>query len=1015
MKKELRRLVSADLCAQAADWFRRLVCLLALSASPTLLAGYNAGVPGCFADFEQAKAAVCSYLNPDTISNPGYAYYRDSCVTTTIPSMIVYARVVTLATGQSGNFSYSGSLSACGCPANASFVGGTCACDAGYLKDTQTGACYSPAGQELVAIKNAGPQRDPNCTNPVNGATGNKYQPEVDYPAVAGNPLVFERHYNATFTHARALGRNWLHTYDRLFAPSGTAQGAYVVVIRPDGPGYRFTRGATAWEADGDVNDRLIDIAVNGQTQWQLSVAEDNSTETYDASGRLLSIVFANTRRVELSYDANGRLQFVTDVLSGRSLRFTYADDINPQIATMTDPAGNVYGYQYSGAYNDKRLSSVKYPGTSSLTRQYLYNENAHTGGASLPDALTGILDEKGNRYGTYGYDSTGRGVYTKHAAGTDHYALAYNADGSTTVTDPLGAARTYSYTTVNDVRRQTGQNQPAGSGCLASFSTRTYDANGNIASSTDFDGKVTSHNWDLGRNLPTQTVEGGGTAQARTIAMEWHPDWRLTSRLTEPGRRTTRVYQGRPDPLNGNTPANCTSAANLPNGKAPGVLCRQVVQALDAAGVVDSAVPVQSTALSYDTDGNLLSRTDPGGQVTSYSYHATSSYSSNLGGPSDADFDKVTLLLKGSGANGSTSFPDLGAYKQSIVRGGGATVSTAQSVFGGSSIAFDGNSDYLMVPYSAQTSLVTQDFTIEMFVYKVANNSNAVRLWHPDGDLYDGVSVGIDPSGNLSVNLSTTGSAWNFSAPSIASLTNGQWYHLAVVRSGGSVFAFVNGVKYTVTSSLGANTPLYVHPSSTRVIGGQAGTNRSLNGYIDEFRITRGKARYTDNFTSPTVEFQTYSPNDVGHSKGDLASMTNSAGHVTQFTQYDRAGRVRQMVDAKGVVTDISYTPRGWVSTVVATPPGGVARTTSYSYDAVGQVTGVSHPDGSTLSYIYDAAQRLVGVTDAKGNAVSYTLDNMGNRVGEEIKDPAGVLRRGISRSFDALNRLQQATGSVQ
>lgn len=140
-----------------------------------------------------------------------------------------------------------------------------------------------------------------------------------------------------------------------------------------------------------------------------------------------------------------------------------------------------------------------------------------------------------------------------------------------------------------------------------------------------------------------------------------------------------------------------------------------------------------------------------------------------------------------------------------------------------------------------------------------------------------------------------------------------------------------------------------------------------------------------------------------------------HGTGSSPQFPLYDKAGRIRQMIDPKGVVTDITYTPRGWVSTVSTTAPGSTARFTNYSYDSVGQLTGVTQPDGSTLSYSYDAAHRLVGVTDAKGNTISYTLDNVGNRIGEEVRDPAGSLQRAISRSFDALNRLQQVTGAAQ
>jgi YD repeat-containing protein len=150
-----------------------------------------------------------------------------------------------------------------------------------------------------------------------------------------------------------------------------------------------------------------------------------------------------------------------------------------------------------------------------------------------------------------------------------------------------------------------------------------------------------------------------------------------------------------------------------------------------------------------------------------------------------------------------------------------------------------------------------------------------------------------------------------------------------------------------------------------------------------------------------------------TGHSIGDVQSVTDAAGHVTQYTLYDPAGRVRQMVDPKGITTDITYTPRGWVSTVTVTPPGGSGRVTTYSYDFVGQVTGVALPDDTSVSYTYDAAHRLTGASDARGNSVTYTLDDSGNRIGEELRDPGGSLQRTVSRSFDALNRLQQAVGA--
>ncbi len=80
-----------------------------------------------------------------------------------------------------------------------------------------------------------------------------------------------------------------------------------------------------------------------------------------------------------------------------------------------------------------------------------------------------------------------------------------------------------------------------------------------------------------------------------------------------------------------------------------------------------------------------------------------------------------------------------------------------------------------------------------------------------------------------------------------------------------------------------------------------------------------------------------------------------------------------------------------------------------------MGQLTSVGQPDGATLGFSYDSAHRLIGTSDSRGNSASFALDNMGNRVGEQIKDPSGTLQRSVSRSFDALNRLQQVTGALR
>ena len=177
---------------------------------------------------------------------------------------------------------------------------------------------------------------------------------------------------------------------------------------------------------------------------------------------------------------------------------------------------------------------------------------------------------------------------------------------------------------------------------------------------------------------------------------------------------------------------------------------------------------------------------------------------------------------------------------------------------------------------------------------------------------------------------------------------------------------------------------------------------------------------------TDPNNRLTTYSyyadtaftgvdPNAIGHTIGDLQSITNAAA-----TSPASPSTTKPAASAKAWMPKASpptpATPPEAGSAAPASPhPVGHARTTSYSYDAAGQLKVVTQPDGSTVTYSYDAAHRLIGIKDAQGNEVAYTLDNAGNRTAEQIKDPSGVLQRSINRSFDALNRLQQVSGAVQ
>ena len=153
----------------------------------------------------------------------------------------------------------------------------------------------------------------------------------------------------------------------------------------------------------------------------------------------------------------------------------------------------------------------------------------------------------------------------------------------------------------------------------------------------------------------------------------------------------------------------------------------------------------------------------------------------------------------------------------------------------------------------------------------------------------------------------------------------------------------------------------------------------------------------------------------NVGHTIGDLQSVTNPLGQVTTFTSYDGAGRLLSSTDANGAVTTQTYWPRGWIKTQTLAPVVGAAQTTSYAYYPTGLLQTVTMPDNSMLNYAYDDAHRLTDVTDAAGNKIHYVLDNVGNRTSEQVTDASGNLASTVSRVFDALNRVQTQTGLIQ
>jgi hypothetical protein len=84
----------------------------------------------------------------------------------------------------------------------------------------------------------------------------------------------------------------------------------------------------------------------------------------------------------------------------------------------------------------------------------------------------------------------------------------------------------------------------------------------------------------------------------------------------------------------------------------------------------------------------------------------------------------------------------------------------------------------------------------------------------------------------------------------SVAVIDPYTWNHIALTRSSGVANLYVNGNVVGTAAASGSCTGTYL------CLGGYYNTTYLHNGYIQDFRITKGLARYSANFTPPTTAF---------------------------------------------------------------------------------------------------------------------------------------------------------------
>ncbi|MDB4308913.1 DUF6531 domain-containing protein [Porticoccaceae bacterium] len=374
--------------------------------------------------------------------------------------------------------------------------------------------------------------------NPILPSDGRKIQREVDYQGGGTLPLSVSRHYSSVFI------RDGRDDHWRFNIGGGykldVEQGPNRILVRfPDTTtGIFISDGNGSWSTDPDIRLELQEINQNTvQTGWKLTT-ENDRVYNYDLSGQLDLVQY---RGYSHAYSYVGDDTIITD-LFGKTLTVTRND--NGRVSSFTDPDGGQYSYSYNV---NGEVTSVTYPDatpgdiTDNPMRIYHYEKAGH------PNALTGITDERGNRFATWTYDALGRADSSSHSDGADLVTIDYSntthyTDPRVIVTNPLGKQTTYRYTTIHNVKKVTQVEGHPSTNCAAANQAYTYDANGFLASKTDWKGNVTSFiNNAKGQEL--SRTEAAGTSEARTITTEWHSTFNLPIKITEPEQETVIAY----------------------------------------------------------------------------------------------------------------------------------------------------------------------------------------------------------------------------------------------------------------------------------------------------------------------------------------------------------------------------------------------------------------------------------------------------------------------------------------
>lgn len=914
--------------------------------------------------------------------------------------------------------------------------------------------------------------------DPVNLVSGNMYHPEQDFQLKGrgGLSIAFERSYNSHVRKDGPLGYGWTHSFNhqlKFFDSDENGTTDQVIWINGNGASNSFDVSGTALGVSAGqslINQKGLYVTAKRETNGEYSIKEKNGLTFYfenaggapDSSAKLKRLVDRNGNTLSVTYSGNNsgnHLQAVTDELN-RSINFYY-DDGNAHITRILDWSGRTYRYDYDANNN---LVSYETPlavaGKESPTTYSYYQA---TDGANLDHAMKSFTNPEGDGM-TFEYYTNGK-VFRHIDSLGQSYTFHYNKfRRETTTIDEKGIRQTYLF---NEWGQQIEHVQRDNSKRYYEYTDGSHPLNETVVKNSL--GYETQHQYDADGDLTNSILPDGSTLEyfGKTAFHKYctvkNPEGDYTlNRYDGNGNTTQTIVLKKGVSLTTSQANNCTYVPPTANIQA------WTINTYDSVGNLKTSKRVRDFAtqtgpyIEYIYDANNLNpitikrcgyQHEANGNLFNQCVEASQSFDSlgrltrGMGGdfyPTEIEYDENGRVARTTDATGQwreIGYNDNGSINSQHM--------LAPGVDGKVGLFFHDTIEYDALNRPEVTKNIA-GFATHTEYDEIGNVS---KITNPDGysvhfeyDNMNRPTRALDEHGHEVKTVYDIGGRPTATTDPNGNTTYYEYYGAAE-----------NGRLKKVTTP-DSRTLQYFYDNNGNVIRTLDNTGReTLTEYDSLNRPTRTVGPVHDSYGLPSIrQVSTTQYNELGYVTEVKAGYTNSAGvssadvlAVQASYGYDDFGRLISKTDANGKITHNYYDSHGNL-TKTESPNGHIVeytydhtrkgllitqtaklsvvdqnpQVTSYSYNALGQLTQVITPE-VTYTYGYDKANRLESITDSRGGKIltyDYSPGGQLNSVADSdgkrtdfLYDAASRLTAMLASNGDRVNFVFDAGGRLR